>query len=166
MRKIRNFLFFLFFLYGAGALAAPPSVILLISKRENLPLRQAASQQLIGRFLVSNPDRTAFTVLISFEEGCNIRHFTTSNALPLQIVTLGWNNGTGSGSTTLYNRALAGQDCIGVLQWTPPDPAPEPYATAYQFDLYADWNTPGKLVALAGIYRETINIVAMENITP
>jgi hypothetical protein len=147
-------------------MAASPSVILLVSKREHLPLRQAASQQLIGRFLVSNPGRTAFTVLITFEESCNIRHFTTSIAVPIQNVTLGWNNGTVTGSTTLYDRTLAGQDCIGVLQWTPPDPAPELYATAYQFDLYADWNTPGKLVALAGIYRETIHIVAMETIIP
>lgn len=165
MPKVRNILCFLIIWLLEGALAAP-SITLLVSKIEHLPLRQAAPEQLVGRFLVNNPSRTPFTVLITFEQGCKIQHFTTQQALPLQSVTLSWNNGTTSGSSTLYHRTGVGNDCQSVLEWTPPDPTPEPYATTYQVSLYTQWNQPGQHVALAGIYNETIHIVAIESPIP
>lgn len=154
MPKVRNFLWFLTFWFLEGAFAAP-SITLLVSKIEHLPLRQAATEQLIGRFLVSNPDRTAFTVLITFEQACKIQHFTTSNALPLKNVTLNWDNGTTSGTDTIYDRPHDGADCQSVIEWSPPDPNPEPYATTYQVSLYTQWNQPGQHVALAGIYNSS-----------
>jgi|GEM_PF-7100031 len=156
MNLFRNFWFALVLFLGCVTWGiGVTSVTLLQSNVQNLPIRIAGNHVLLGRFLVNNPTLTQFTIYITFSNGCRIQHFTASPAIPLQSVILRW-VGAGGGDYIRYTRPNAGDNCP-LLSWT--IPVQTPYLAMYQFDILADWDSPGSLVALAGNYTATIDII-------
>jgi len=135
---------------------AAVSVTTLMARSTQLHLNAPGTNELVGRYLVVNPDAKAITVYISFGHLCNIQHFTRADVdVPLQKVSIRVNGGA---VVELYDRSITG-DCSSALTWSTSD-----LLTSYTVDVLVNWNNAGNLASLAGSYTETIDLVAIETV--
>lgn len=151
---------FLFLVCVIGSAYGAVSVTTLIQRNQRLPIQSAATDELVGRYLIVNQDLNSFRVFVNFANSCNIRHFTRNDiSLPIEKVQLKITDASSTITETLYDRASAGTDCLTTLTWEPSGPS---YDETYVIEVLLDWNDGSSIANLAGTYSETVNLIAVE----
>lgn len=140
-----------------GNTADPTVVIHRYS--EKLDLTRAATKSSAAIFLIKNSSETDFTLFFSFQNACNIKHFTTNKQAQLQKVQLRIDSDPSS-DLELWDRTTNGGDCLAVMSWSPAGPVFKPI---YHVEVLFDWNASSSFITLAGSYSETFSVIAVEN---
>lgn len=157
--SLGNWAFLLFVCVISSAYGAV-SVTTLIQRNQRLPIQSAATDELVGRYLIVNQDLNSFRVFVNFANSCNIRHFTRNDiSLPIEKVQLKITDASSTTTETLYDRSVAGTDCLTTLTWEPAGPT---YDETYVIEVLLDWNDGSSIANLAGTYSETVNLIAVE----